>query len=133
ARSPGRPVPGGSRTLRRSLAGALVARLVPRRPPAGTARAVNAALVLLADHELATAAVAARIAASTRADLHDVLLAGLGALAGPLHGSASTLTVELLEHAHVEGPTAAVEHALRWRGHVPGFGHAVYARGDPRA
>src|SRR5580658_5950006 len=47
-------------------------------------RTIDTALVLLADHELATSTVAVRVAASTRADLYDATLAGLGTLAGPL-------------------------------------------------
>ncbi len=40
------------------------------------------ALVVLADHELATSTLVVRMAASTRADLYDAVLAGLGAFAG---------------------------------------------------
>ena len=48
--------------------------------------AVNAALILLADVELATSTMAVRIAASVRADPYDAFLAGLVTLAGPLRG-----------------------------------------------
>ena len=41
--------------------------------------ALEGALIVLADHELATSTLAARVAASTRADPYAVVLAGLGA------------------------------------------------------
>ncbi len=65
--------------------------------------AVNAALVLMADHELATSTMAVRVAASVRADPYDALLAGLATLAGPLHGGASQQAYELLVVAERDG------------------------------
>jgi citrate synthase len=94
--------------------------------------AVRVAMVLLADHELATSTLAVRVAASTRADLYDALLAGLGTLAGPLHGSAARHVLAMLRTAQQAGPAAALDDALRWQGIVPGFGHTVYNDGDPR-
>jgi citrate synthase len=93
---------------------------------------VNAALVLMADHELATSTMAVRVAASTRADLYDVLLAGLGTIAGPLHGGASQQVTALLGEARLHGVERAVNDSLRWQGVLPGFGHSVYKRGDAR-
>ena len=52
-------------------------------------RALSAALVLLADHELAASTLAARAAASVRADPYAVVGTGLGAVSGALHGGAS--------------------------------------------
>jgi len=95
-------------------------------------RSVNVALVLMADHELATSTVAVRVAASTRADLYDAVLAGLGTLAGPLHGGASQLAYSLLVDADRQGVERALNECLRWQGVLPGFGHTVYKHGDPR-
>jgi citrate synthase len=94
--------------------------------------AVNAALVLLADHELATSTMAVRVAASVRADPYDALLAGLATLAGPLHGGASQLAYELLVVAERDGVERALNDVLREQGRLPGFGHTVYRSGDPR-
>ena len=96
------------------------------------ADAVNAALVLLADHELATSTMAVRVAASVRADVYDALLAGLATLAGPLHGGASQLAYELLVVAERDGAARALNDVLREQGRLPGFGHTVYKSGDPR-
>ena len=114
-----------------ALAARLTARLSPEPDPA-LVRWVNAALVLMADHELATSTMAVRVAASTRADLYDVLLAGLGTIAGPLHGGASQLVATLLAEARLHGVEQAVNDSLRWQGVLPGFGHSVYQHGDAR-
>ena len=94
--------------------------------------AVNAALILLADHELATSTMAVRVAASVRSDPYDVFLAGLATLAGPLHGGASQQAYELFVVAERDGVARALNDVLRDRGRLPGFGHAVYKNGDPR-
>jgi citrate synthase len=116
--------------------GASVAARLAGRLTASTATvpaaAVNAALVLLADHELATSTLAVRVAASVRADLYDALAAGLATLAGPLHGGASQQAFELLMAAERDGVARALNDALRRQGHLPGFGHSVYKSGDPR-
>ena len=114
-----------------SIGSRLAARLTPAAS-AVPAAAVNAALVLLADHELATSTMAVRLAASVHADPYDAFLAGLATLAGPLHGGASQQAYELLVVAERDGPTRALNDVLGERGRLPGFGHAVYKSGDPR-
>ncbi len=114
-----------------SIAARLTARLTAATAAVPTA-AVNAALVLLADHELATSTMAVRVAASVRADPYDAFLAGLATLAGPLHGGASQQAYELLVVAERDGVPRALNDVLRERGRLPGFGHAVYKSGDAR-
>jgi citrate synthase len=112
----------------------LWSRLCDQRASPGLLRAVSAALVLLADHELAASTLAARVAASVRADPYAVVGTGLGAMSGALHGGAS-LGVETLLAAAV-GPDdvpRVVAELLRRGEKVPGFGHPVYRGGDPRA
>jgi citrate synthase len=95
---------------------------------------LNAALVLMADHELASSTFAARVAASTRADPYAVVGAGLGPLAGPLHGGAGRATRRVLEQAAgPNGPGPALAEAMASHGIYPGFGHPLYPEGDPRA
>ena len=116
-------------------AGSMAARLAGKLSPAptpGLVRCVNAALVLMADHELATSTLAVRLAASTHADLCDALMAGLGTIAGPLHGGASQLAYGLLVDAERHGVERALDDTLRWQRVLPGFGHLVYQHGDPR-
>jgi citrate synthase len=113
------------------LAARLSARLTASAATMPTA-AVDAALVLMADHELATSTMAVRIAASVRSDPYDALLAGLATLAGALHGGASQQAYELLVVAERDGVPRALNDVLRERGRLPGFGHAVYKSGDAR-
>jgi citrate synthase len=122
---------------------ALAVRLWPRLGPSPATpdliRTLNAALVLLADHELAASTLAARVAASTRADPYAVVSSGLGVLSGSLHGTASVPVQRLLaEVAEVDVRDldrvgSVVSDHLRHRSEVPGFGHPIYPDGDPRA
>jgi citrate synthase len=138
---PGRPgartarlvLDGGRPPVAGSVAGRLWGRLTDSRPSPGLVATLNAALVLLADHELASSTVAARVAASVRADPFSVVLAGLGPIAGPLHGSASVLAGQLIADAVRRGPERAVAAVLGDYGFLPGFGHRLYPAGDPRA
>lgn len=123
-------LPDGSGPYRRSIAARLALALCERRPTPEIVAAVNALLVLMADHELAASTLAARVAASTRANPMAVALAGLGAMQGALHGGASTLARRLLDDALDNGAPAAVARAGK---RVPGFGHRVYPGIDPRA
>jgi citrate synthase len=117
-----------------SIAGRLVPRLCPGEPPPGLAAVLQSALVLTIDHELAASTVAARAAASVRADPYAVVATGLGAVGGALHGGAS-LGAELMLDA-AAGPADAprvIGELLRRGERIPGFGHFVYTGGDPRA
>ena len=99
----------------------------------GFADLVRLALVVAADHELNVSAFAARVVASTGAHLHATACAGLAALSGPRHGGATARAYALIEDAMATSPRDWI--AARWeRGdELPGFGHALYPQGDPRA
>jgi citrate synthase len=129
--------PGGSE--RRSTAGVAerlwfaLAADPDAKPRAQQVAALNAALVLLADHELAASTFAARVAASAWAGPYRVILAGLGPLGGSLHGGAGLAVEALLDEvAAGTDPIAALD-ACAAAGPVPGFGHRVYRDRDPRA
>ena len=115
---------------------ALAARLWPAltdRPAApDDLELLDAALVLLADHDLAVSTLAARVAASARAHPYAVVSAGLGAIDGHTHGAASTLALGFLTAA-LPDPVGALSERLRTGVPLPGFGHRVYQRRDPRA
>jgi citrate synthase len=131
---PGAP---GSRAPQAAAAGIparLWPRLCPHDPPPGLLDALRAALVLLADHELAASTLAARVAASVRADPYAVVATGLGAVGGALHGGASLGAETMLAAAQdTAGAPRVVGDLLRRGERVPGFGHFVYRGGDPRA
>ncbi|HLN67084.1 MAG TPA: citrate/2-methylcitrate synthase [Streptosporangiaceae bacterium] len=116
------------------IADRLWSRLCERRPSPALRRALSAALVLLADHELAASTLAVRVAASVRADPYAVVETGMGAMSGALHGGASLGVETLLAAASGPDDVPRVVGELLRRGEkVPGFGHFVYRTGDPRA
>ncbi|MFE4951320.1 citrate/2-methylcitrate synthase [Leifsonia sp. NPDC056665] len=118
-----------------TLAAELWSRLSPQTPSPEALRTLDAALVLLLDHDLAVSTLAARAAASARATPYAVVVAGLGALDSPLHGNASRAAHRMLARvAAGEEPARVVADAVvDGRGPVPGFGQPLYPAGDPRA
>jgi citrate synthase len=117
-----------------SVAARLARALCPGPVPAGLAAAVQTALVLTADHELAASTLAARVAASVRADPYAVVATGLGAVGGALHGGAALGAEVMLGSAREPTEVPRVVGDLLRRGErIPGFGHFVYKNGDPRA
>jgi citrate synthase len=130
---PGPGVPGAP-PGRAGIPARLWPRLCPDEPPPGLLDALRAALILLADHELAASTLAARVAASVRADPYAVVATGLGAVGGALHGGASLGAETMLAAAPDAAAAPRVVGELLRRGErVPGFGHFAYRGGDPRA
>ena len=97
-------------------------------------RAVNRALVLVADHELNASTFAARVAASAGADVYACVQAALATLSGPRHGSGSERIEALVAEIGNPEQTERVVNERARRGEpVEGFGHPMYPGGDPRA
>lgn len=111
--------------------------LTGERPSPAAARALDVALVLHADHELNASTFAARVTAATLSDVHSAVVAGIGALKGPLHGGANAAVMRMLlaigEHADDARVERTVRDMLARKEKVPGFGHRVYRTEDPRA
>ncbi len=90
-------------------------------------------LVLYADHEFNASTFAARVTASTMADMYAALTSGLAALKGPLHGGANEETMKMLRA--IESPDRAepwVMERLARKEKIMGIGHRVYRKGDSR-
>jgi citrate synthase len=121
---------------RRGAAARLASRTLSALGAAGSAereRAVDAALVLMADHELNASSFAARVAASTGADLYMCLTAALATVSGPEHGSAPDRVEALVDELRSAERVRDVLRARARRGEaLPGFGHRLYLGGDPR-
>lgn len=117
-----------------SVAGRLWGKLCPRPPHSPAMPAVlDAALVLMADHELAASTFAARVAASVQGDSYAVVSTGLGVLGGPMHGGASLGVEKLLaETPEPAGAAKAIGERMRRGERIPGAGHTVYKSGDAR-
>jgi citrate synthase len=117
-----------------TIAARLAAKLSPARAEPMFADALRVALVLLADHELAASTLAARVAASVRADPYAVVTTGLGATAGALHGGASLSAEAMLaEASNPEHARHVLGQRLRRGERIPGLGHTVYKTADGRA
>lgn len=94
---------------------------------------LETALIYCADHELNVSAFAARVVASARATPYAVVLAGLAALQGTLHGGATErVDAFFREVGTPENARAAIAARLRRGEPIPGFGHPLYPEGDPR-
>ncbi len=115
-----------------SVAGVLAAAF---GAPASAAvrRAVDGALVTMADHELNASTFAARVAASTGADVYACVEAALATFTGALHGGACDRCAALVAEVEATGSARTVLSRRMQRGETPpGFGHRLYPDGDPR-
>jgi citrate synthase len=108
-------------------------------PSAAEARALEQYLVLTIDHGFNASTFAARVIASTGADLAAAICGAVGALSGPLHGGAPSRALQMLDDIGPDGPQAT-ERAEDWLraaveqgDRLMGFGHRVYKTDDPRA
>lgn len=116
------------------LAHRLWTRLSGRPADEASLRALDTALALLVDHDLAASTLAVRVAASARAHAYAAVSAGLGVIEGPLHGAASGLAHRLLLDVLDQGSAAPViADELRAGRRIPGLGHRLYPGEDPRA
>ncbi len=98
------------------------------------ARLLDAYLVTVTEHGFNASTFAARVTASTGADLASAVVAGVATLSGPLHGGAPGPVLDMLD------AVASPEHASEYvRGElaagrrIMGMGHRVYRVRDPRA
>lgn len=123
----------GPALARGTVAGAALHALGGRNLP-GAMEAMDTALILCADHELDASTFAARIAASTGADLYACLSAALATFTGPRHGGGCERVEALVDEAGRPERAVDVIRSRALRGEaVPGFGHPRYPGGDPRA
>ena len=123
-------VDSGERSLAAHFLHLLHGRGVEPEPVA----ALDAALILYAEHEFNASTFAARVVASTLSDFHSAMIAGIAALRGPLHGGANEAAMALIER--FQSPDTAergVLDLLARRQLIMGFGHRVYRTSDPRS
>ncbi len=108
--------------------------LLGDEPDPDDASALDTTLVLYADHTMNASTFAARIIASTLADMFSAITGAIAALKGPLHGGANEEAMKMLEEVgSPENAEAYVAGRLERRERIMGFGHAVYRTMDPRA
>jgi len=111
-----------------------IARVFDSCASSDAAAAINQALVLCADHELSSSTFAARVAASTGAELRACVLAAIAAHSGATLGGGCDLAEDLLRGAKTRSDVTHRLAATEQSGaRVPGFNLPVYPKGDPRA
>lgn len=125
------PLPADERL---SHAGNFLWQLNGTWPDEETARALDVALILHADHSFNASTFACRAVVSTQAHMYAAVAAGIGALSGSLHGGANAAVMKMLEALQDEKDVAGwVRAQLEGRRKIMGMGHAVYKTTDPRA
>ena len=95
--------------------------------------AFEASMVLYAEHSFNASTFAARVVTSTQSDIYSAVVAGIGALKGPLHGGANEAVMhDMLEIGTADRASAWLHGKLSRKDKVMGFGHRVYKNGDSR-
>ncbi|MEL9970092.1 MAG: citrate synthase [Metallosphaera sp.] len=106
-----------------------------RTPSNEEVKAMDASLILYADHEVPASTTAALVTSSTLSDMYSCVVAALAALKGPLHGGAAEEAfkqfVEIGEPQNTE--TWFRNKITEQKSRLMGFGHRVYKTYDPRA
>ncbi len=110
-------------------------RMLRGTPPSAAAeRALSSYLVTVADHGMNASTFAARVVASTGSDAVSAIVAGIGALKGPLHGGAPGPVLDMLDAIGAPERAAGwLEAELAAGRRIMGMGHRIYRVRDPRA
>ncbi len=103
-------------------------------PSTDTVQVLDAALIICADHELAPSTFATRIAASAGADIYSCVSSALGAFEGMFTGLGCDLAEEMLREFDTSAKYVERLRQIALRKQpLPGYNHALYPDGDPRA
>ncbi|MBA3653513.1 MAG: citrate synthase [Actinobacteria bacterium] len=103
-------------------------------PTPENARAIEQYLISTIDHGFNASTFTSRVVASTGADLGAAVVAGIGALSGPLHGGAPSRALDTLDAiGHPDNADAWIRNAVERGERIMGFGHPVYKTDDPRS
>jgi len=103
------------------------------KPKQSWVKAMQASLILYAEHEFNASTFTARVIAGTGSDIYSSITGAIGALRGPKHGGANEVALEIQQR--YEGADEAesdIKKRLAAKEVVIGFGHPVYTIADPR-
>jgi 2-methylcitrate synthase/citrate synthase II len=116
-----------------SLAGNFFYTLTGAVPQDWQIRMMDTIFILYAGHEYNASTFAARVTASTLADMYAAVTSACGTLKGPLHGGANEESIYMLNAiATPDKAEAWLQDALAKKAKIMGFGHRVYKSGDSR-
>ncbi len=105
-----------------------------RAPDPARVAGLAAYLVTVADHGMNASTFAARVVTSTGSDAVSAIVAGIGALKGPLHGGAPGPVLDMLDAiGEPERAAAWIDAELAAGRRIMGMGHRIYRVRDPRA
>jgi 2-methylcitrate synthase len=114
-------------------AGNFLYKLTGQNPETWQVRMMDTIFILYADHEFNASTFAARVTASTLADMYAACTSACGTLKGPLHGGANEESIYMLnEIATPDRAEDWLKDALAKKKKIMGFGHRVYKKGDSR-
>jgi 2-methylcitrate synthase/citrate synthase II len=114
-------------------AGNFLYKLTGQQAPDWQVRMLDTIFILYADHEFNASTFAARVTASTLADMYAAVTSACGTLKGPLHGGANEESIYMLnEIATPDRAEPWLKDALAEKKKIMGFGHRVYKKGDSR-
>ena len=103
-------------------------------PRAEWVAAMQASLILYAEHEFNASTFTARVIAGTGSDLYSCIAGAIGALKGPKHGGANEMALEIQErYASADEAETDIRRRVSEREVIIGFGHPVYTISDPRS
>jgi 2-methylcitrate synthase len=103
-------------------------------PSAEWTAAMQASLILYAEHEFNASTFTARVIAGTGSDLHSCITGAIGALKGPKHGGANEVALEIQQrYSSPDEAEADIRKRVAAKEVVIGFGHPVYTISDPRS
>jgi len=96
--------------------------------------AMQASLILYAEHEFNASTFTARVIAGTGSDMYSSIAGAIGALKGPKHGGANEVALEIqTRYATPDEAEADIRRRVANKEVIIGFGHPVYTISDPRS
>ncbi|OMF38415.1 2-methylcitrate synthase [Paenibacillus sp. FSL H8-0548] len=97
-------------------------------------KALDASLILYAEHEFNASTFAARVTSATLSDFYSAVTTGIGTLRGNLHGGANEAAMDLIKRfASPDEAESGLLQMLSKKQLIMGFGHRVYTIRDPRS
>jgi 2-methylcitrate synthase len=103
-------------------------------PSAQWTTAMQASLILYAEHEFNASTFTARVIAGTGSDIYSSIAGAIGALKGPKHGGANEVALEIqTRYATLAEADADIRRRVANHEVIIGFGHPVYTVSDPRS
>ncbi|MGF1506568.1 MAG: citrate/2-methylcitrate synthase [Anaerolineae bacterium] len=104
-----------------------------KEPTEAEVDAIDAYLVLLADHGLNASTFSSRVTTSTLADIYSAITTAIGTLKGAAHGGANQRAMEqFIDIGSVDNVDQWYADAQTTKRRIMGIGHRVYKAEDPR-